>query len=681
MNSLRATAISTFSLTTSIISSFALMYVLGYTINYMTLLALTLSVGLLIDDAIVIIENIYRKLGKGEKKNRKKAVEKASDEISLAVTATTLTIVAVFLPVAFMPGIIGQYFLQFGITVSFAVLVSLFVAFTYTPMMASRWLKPQPKSLKESRMLNRLAWKFNHGFKFFTKGYLRVLEWALFHKKIMMLLAGGIMALTLYFFKQLGSEFAPITDVGQFIMRVSLDPGASLEETSATVWKIEQDIARNPQVKKIFTSVGGGDHPVTHAEITVIMVDKSEREKSIREIENEYRQKFKDLPGVQLSFLGGIGSNDEQKPIEYHIKGENIDTLERIANEFILRLKQIDGIVDLHKDVQNSQPEYRVFVDRDKASIFGLSPFGVGSAIRTALSGTVAAEFDVKDERIDVLVQVDPALAQNMDELLRVKTRAGVPDKSGNFPLIPLSELTKVEKAFTLSQINRYDHQNSIEVSANLYGLLSGDALALIKEQIPLLNLPQGYEITVGGQTESQEQSMVAFVAVMLFSILFVYMILASLFRSYSQPFIIMFSLPLALLGACLGLIIAGSSLSIMAMIGLVMLLGLVTKNAILLVNYANQMQRKENKSCLEALLLAGKVRLKPIMMTSLAMIFGMIPIAFSVSEGSSFRAPMGQAVMGGLISSTIFTLLFIPVLYMMLDNFLNRKKQKADRQ
>ncbi|BDD05938.1 efflux RND transporter permease subunit [Aureibacter tunicatorum] len=670
----KATVIGGIALFTSLVASFIMMYLMNFSINYMTMLGLTLSLGLLIDDAIVIIENIFRHLTR-DKVSPKAAVVKASNEISLAVLSTTMTIVAVFLPVAFMPGLIGEYFFQFGLTVVFAVLVSLFVAFTLTPMLSAQWISSEDlgaNSLSKKTILNRFHEKFNQLFDRLIDGYTKFLRASLAHKKRVVGIAFGILLVTFYLFSLLGTDFIPVTDVGQFIIKMKVDPGGSLEESGEVSKQLVKVLLKDKRVTNVYTSIGAAGNPVTEGEISVLLVPKNKRKEGTEEIKNYYRNIFKDIPGVEFSYLGSPGSNDEQSLIEYHINGLSLDSLSMLAERLQAIYQRIPGVVDIQNDLAKLQPEYKINVDRLKAAKLGLHSEDIGNILRTALNGDIASYYDIFGDQLEVFVQLRRSQVRDIEDLMSVNI------KSENGDLVPISSIATYDRINTLNKIVRYDRKYSVSVTANLYQQLLGDAMAEIQKNVSELDMPTGYNLTQGGYTQIQSQSTEAMIIVFLFSLMFIYMILASLFRSYKQPMIIMLSLPFSLLGAVVMLLAFHNSLSLMAMMGLIMLLGLVTKNAILLINYANQM-KLQGETTTEALVLAGKVRLKPILMTSAAMVFGMIPIAFSNSLGASFRAPMGKAVMGGIISSTIFTLIFIPVVYDIIDKiFMNKRHKKT---
>jgi len=675
----RATIISALALPASIIASFILMYALNFTLNMMSLLALSLAVGLLIDDAIVVIENIYRHMAQGE--TPLEASKSATEEIGLAVMATTFTIVAVFVPVAFMPGVVGRFFYEFGITISAAVLVSLFVAFTLTPMLSSKWLHREDEELsKDGNILLRPLYYFNHFFERMSVLYEKALRWSLLHRFIIVLGSVLIFAASFLIMGMLGSQFFPESDQSQFTVIVNASPASSLEQTSLICEKVEAQLTKMPEVKTILTTIGSGNDPVTKANILVKLVHSKERNRSDLEIMAALREKIKSIPGASFSarVVGGPGQND--KPVTLSIRGDDLKKLEKIADKVESIVKSTSGAVDVENSLELSKPEIQINIDREKASDLAVSPFLIASTIRAMVDGAVATQFQDGDEQIDVRVRLkkQDRTRQSDLSLLTVKSNKKI-DK--NDFLIPLSDVAAVTQSAGPSEIKRYKRQKEIRVDANLDRKFLGVVLEDIAKETSKLKLDPGYSINVIGAGEMQEESFGNILLSLFLAIVFVYIVLAAQFDSFIYPFSIMIALPMSIIGAVLMLLIFGSSLSVMSFIGIIMLMGLVTKNGILLVDYTNVL-RERGMSRFEALLKAGPTRLRPILMTTLAMIFGMVPVALALGEGAEFRAPMGQAVIGGLITSTLLTLFIVPVVYSLLDDlsgFFSRKNNDEE--
>lgn len=673
----RATVISGLALPASIIASFILMFALGFTLNMMSLLALSLAVGLLIDDAIVVIENIYRHMAQGE--TPMEAAKSASEEIGLAVMATTFTIVAVFVPVAFMPGIVGRFFYEFGITISAAVVVSLFVAFTLTPMLSSKWLhREDEEHLDQGNILQKVLYKFNHWFDKLNAKYENSLRWSLTHRKTIVIGAIGIFVVSFMLMGMLGSQFFPESDESQFTLTVNASPGSSLEQTSMICEKVETKLRERKEVKTVLTTIGSSNNPVTKATILVKLVPSKERENSDQQIMADIREQVKTIAGASFSFMvqGGPGGNE--KPVTLSIRGDDLKKLELIADKVEAIVKQTPGAVDVENSLELSKPEIRINIDREKASDLATNPYLIASTVRAMVDGAVATQYQEGDEQIDVRVRLKKEDRSNINDLslLTVKSFKQI---NGKDFLVPITDIATISQDVGPSKINRYARQKEIRVDANLYGRFLGVALADILKETEKIQLESGYSINVIGEGEMQEESMANMMLTLLLAVVFVYIVLAAQFDSFIHPFSIMLALPMSIIGAVLALLVFGSSLSVMSMIGIIMLMGLVTKNGILLVDYTNVL-RERGMSRFDALVKAGPTRLRPILMTTFAMIFGMVPVALALGEGAEFRAPMGQAVIGGLITSTLLTLFIVPVVYSILDdvsNYFSKNKKK----
>ena len=662
----RATVISGLALPTSIIASFILMFALNFTLNMMSLLALSLAVGLLIDDAIVVIENIYRHMAQGE--TPMEAAKSASEEIGLAVMATTFTIVAVFIPVAFMPGIVGRFFYEFGITISAAVLVSLFVAFTLTPMLSSKWLHREDEELSpKGNILNRSLYYFNHFFEKLNVKYEKSLRWSLTHRKTIVFGAIGIFVASFFIMGMLGSQFFPESDQSQFNVVVNASPGSSLEQTSLICEKIEAKLREMPEVKLVLTTIGSGNNPVTKANILVKLVPTHERKKSDKMIMSEIRNEAKLIPGAKISMLEQGGPGGNEKPVTLSIRGDDLKELEKIADKVEAIVKSTQGAVDVENSLELSKPEIRINIDREKASDLAINPYLIASTIRAMVDGNVATQYQEGDEQIDVRVRLKKEDRTKINDLSLLTVKSN--KKIGNLDfLVPVSDVATITQDAGPSKINRYKRQKEIRVDANLDGRFLGVVLSDIKLETSKLNLESGYTINVIGEGEMQDESFGNILLSLMLAIVFVYIVLAAQFDSFIHPFSIMLALPMSIIGAVIMLLIFGSSVSVMSLIGIIMLMGLVTKNGILLVDFTNVL-RERGLSRFDALVKAGPTRLRPILMTTFAMIFGMVPVALALGEGAEFRAPMGQAVIGGLITSTLLTLFIVPVVYSILDD------------
>ena len=645
----------------------------------MSLLALSLAVGLLIDDAIVVIENIYRHMDQGE--TPMEAAKSASEEIGLAVMATTFTIVAVFVPVAFMPGIVGRFFYQFGITVSVAVLVSLFVAFTLTPMLSSRWLHREDELLtKDGNIFQKVLYYFNHLFDLLSVKYKKALNWSLHHRILILTASIVVFLFSFVLMGLLGSQFFPESDQNEFNITVNAAPGSSLEQTSNICSILEKTLETYPEVNTVLTTIGAGNNPVTKATILVKLVKKKEREKSDKMIMNKLRNEMKYISGANFSFAVQGGPGGGGKPVTMSVRGDDIDKLQELADKVEAIVRSTKGCVDVENSLETSKPEVNIRLDREKASDLGVNPYLVASSVRAMVDGAVATQFQEGDEQFDVRVRLKKEDRTNPINVASLTVKSNKTLSNGKNLIVPISDVAKITQGVGPSQINRYARQKEIRVDANLSGVLLGDALAGIQKEVAKLNMEPGYSVHVIGEGEQQSEAFLNILLSLALAIIFVYIVLAAQFDSFTHPFSIMLALPMSIIGAVIFLLIFNSSISVISLIGIIMLMGLVTKNGILLVDYTNIL-RGRGQSRLDALLQAGPTRLRPILMTTFAMIFGMVPVAFALGEGSEFRAPMGQAVIGGLITSTLLTLFIVPVVYTFLDDlarlFSKKKKTK----
>jgi len=688
----RPTIITGLSIPISLVATFTIMKFLNFTINTMTLMSLSLAVGILIDDAIVVVENIYRHLSEG--KSPFKAAFEGTREIGLAVMATTFSIMVVFLPVAFMEGIVGRFFYQFGMTIAFAVLISLFVAFTLTPMLSSRMLK-SGKAEKNGEFLKKggttLLGKIWHPiyktlnlwnvfFDAFKPRYKALLSAALDHRWVVVLVAVVTFGLALYMASLLGSEFFSETDQGKVFISIETPPGTDLEGTSAAISKIEDIVVGLPEVSNRYVTIGAGNNPVTNGKVLVQMVAAEERVLSAKMLADSIRTLISGIPGVKYS----VGINESHaggsKPVEVSIRGEDPEELARLTHRIENIAMNVPGAVDLDNTLQEGKPEIQVEIDRKLADDLGLNLAVVHQTVRYLVEGDVVTRFKDEDEDYDVRIQLDEKYRSSMDDLGRVLIESDKEIPGIDPFLVPLKRVAKLEKKTSIGEYMRFDRQREARVNMNvLNGYFAGTAtrqiMAGVAEEI---NLPPGYKVEPVGTSEIMEESFANIFKALILAVIFIYFLLASQYESFFDPFSIMFSLPLSLIGAVLGLLIFNDSMSLMSMIGIVLLMGLVTKNAILLIDFVKQ-QRQKGVPRKEAILIAGPIRLRPILMTTFATIFGMLPLALGLGPGAELRAPMARAVIGGMISSTLLTLVVVPVVYTLIDDFVGlfRRKKK----
>ena len=672
LGSWRSTVITGLTLPIAVLGTFAVLLAFGYTLNVMTLMALSLSIGLLIDDAIVVRENITRHIAMG--KDHVRAALDGTDEIGLAVLATTFSIVAVFLPVAFMGGIIGRFFLQFGITVAAAVLISLFVSFTLDPMLSSIWYDPAAHGRRGRTWLGRALGWFERGLAAVTRFYRAVLGWSLRHRLVTLALTLGLFAGSILLVPRVGVEFVPPADLGEAVVEVRTPVGASLDYTVAKANQVAAALREFPEVAYTSASINSGAaNDKNIASIYVRLKPIHERRRSPDQLAAPFRARLARIPGIDVSVgapgLGGAAV----KPIQVSIEGPDIGELARLSTRVLGIVKRVRGAVDVETSLKAAKPTLDVEVDRVAASNLGVDVAAVSRALRPPLAGQKAGSWKAPDsENYDVMVRFPMTDRTSVADLDRIFVSSQKIDANGAPLLVRLSQVATVKPALAAAQINRRSLSREAKISANVSSRPSGDVSTEIGAALKQVELPPGYRIVFGGATKDINESVGYAGAALLLAVIFIYLILASQFGSFLQPLAIMASLPLALIGVVLGLLVAGSTLNVFSVIGFLTLMGLVTKNAILLVDFANR-ERVRGASLVDALLEAGTVRLRPILMTTLAMIFGMLPLALALGEGASQRAPMAHAVIGGLISSTILTLVVVPVLLTYLDALSRR--------
>ena len=670
LNSWRSTVITALTLPISIIGTMTVLFALGFSLNMMTLMALSLSVGILIDDAIVVRENIMRHLHMG--KNHVQAALDGTNEIGLAVLATTLSIVAVFLPVAFMDGIMGRFFLQFGVTVSVAVLISLFVAFTLDPMMSSVWYDPASEPGAKRGPLGRAVAKFDHFFDWCGRGYRRLLRWCLVHRKSTLAVALALFVGSFTLVPMVGFEVQPATDDSEFNVEIETPQGSSLDYTGEKIRQVEALLRTMPEVVRTYATIGGGTAASgsNAGTIVVALVPPGERKLMPHEMTGQVRELLAQVPGIKTMVGVSSGFGQLTKPVQITVFGESSTVLASLTDQLQASLAGIPGLTDIESSLLNAQPVVGIRVNRDLASEAGISLPQIGAVLQPMLSGEEVSEWTSPAEETYKLVVRLPEAERNNIEML-----TNLPISRTSTSVVRLGDIASIEMTTGPSQIDRKDRMRQVTVDANISGTNIGEVMPAVQAAIDAIEVPTGYRISMGGDAEQLGEIGSAAGSALLLAIVFIYLVLASQFGSFLQPVAIMMALPLSLIGVLIGLLVGGSTLNMMSMIGFIMLMGLVVKNAILLVDNANQHVR-EGWHLYDALVEAGGTRFRPIIMTTLAMVFGMLPLALSLHEGSSQNAPMAHAVIGGLISSTLLTLVVVPVMLTYIDGlsrFLKR--------
>lgn len=662
----RITFISALAIPISVISTFILLRAMGFTLNNMTMLALSLSIGILIDDAIVVVENIFRHFKKG--RSAKEASMYGAQEIGLAAFAITMSIVAVFLPVAFMKGLIGRFFYQFGMTVTFSVVISLFVAFTLTPMLASRLLKMSTKKNRFSLWIENLLNRLDIGYK-------KLLSLTLYYRKTTISFAIVLLIGTLFLGRFIHSEFIPLEDRSEFFIKVKTPLGSSLAVTDQAIKQINKEIAGEPWIKYMFTTIGSDTfNKVNEGSVYVKMTPKETRQFGQKDAMKFVREKLSSLNHIKTiiepvpSISGGGRRN---AVVQLDVKGVELHHIENLANQITDYLKATPGYVDVDSSYEKGKPEIEVNIKREEAAALGISPALIANEIKTLIGGSDISKFRSGGDRYNISIRLNEEFRHKSEDLLTLSVRNTKGD------LIKLNHLIHISEKEGPVQIDRYNRSRIISIFSNLQEgkKVLGDAVNEITAFTANMDIPQGYSTHFSGGAESMKESFQNLVFALLLAVLVVYMVLASQFESFLQPLIIMLSLPFSIIGALGILVITQMTQSIFTIIGIIMLMGLVTKNAILLVDYINTLRQRDGLEKNEAILLAGPTRLRPILMTTLAMIFGMLPIALGNGAGSESRAPMAMAIIGGLTTSMLLTLIIVPVVYSLTDEIPNKLK------
>ncbi len=675
LNSWRSTVITGLALPVSVIAAFVAVWAFGFTLNTMSLLGLSLSIGILIDDAIVVRENIVRHIEMG--KDHYQAAHDGTDQIGLAVTATTFSIVCVFIPIAFLQDEAGQWFKPFALTIACAVLVSLFVSFSLDPMLSAYWPDPQIEKHERRNPIARMLDKFNDWFNRQTDRYARMIGWALDHRWAMAVIAiGSFFGAIFLQAKYGGAGFVPVSDRSELFIDIDTPPGSSLAYTRVKVEELIRIVSAHPEVAYTFGTIGGGTFDpyggtsggsVDKGQIYVGLVKKDQRHMSQEEIGTIIRNEVSKIGGASTAtYTSGFGWAVKQ--IQVEVRGLDARTLQNIAEVMRDSLKNIPGAVDVSLNTKGQKPELDVQINRGLAGTLGINVAQIAFALRPAFAGLDAGDWvDPSGETRDVVVRLNPEARRRVSDLERIPLVFG--GGPGTAPtVIPLGQLATITSGLGPAQITHLDRDNVVYVQANASGRSIGEISNDIKRVVGTIPLPEGYSISQGGESEQQAEVFTSILAALGLAVLLMYLILVVQFGSFLDPIAIMISLPLSLIGVVLALLVTNSTLNIMSMIGVILLMGIVAKNAILLIDFAKwgQSQGLDRRT---AIIEAGRVRLRPILMTTLALIAGMIPVALGVGEGADFRAPLGRAVIGGTITSTLLTLLVIPTIYDTLDS------------
>ncbi len=682
----RSTLIVALAIPTSLLAALMMMFFAGFTFNMLSLMGLALCIGILVDDSIVVLENIYRHLKMG--KDPAQAALDGRMEIGMAAVAITLSDVVVFTPIAFMQGMVGQFFRQFGLTVVFATLFSLFISFTLTPMMASRLFKKDPgqnpknqepgseASPSGRKSLFGWLWKRTGPLgQNFKNRYISLLRWSLGHRKTVIFTALGLFlaSLTLPMFNIIGAEQMPKIDQGELTVSVELPIGTPIWKTDDALKEMEQKIKTISEVEYYHTTLGssggmgGASSSGSHlGRIGIQLYDKKERDRSVWEIGDEIRKWGEGFVRGRITVAEAENMGPPGNAIQIEISGPDTQKTVALAEQVKTMISGLEGAQDVDTNWRLGQPEVQVRIDRKKAADIGLSVDDVARSVRAGLNGDLAGKFRESNEETDIVVKLNGLNKSNLEDImtLPVTTMTGTTAQ--------LQQVAGIDTGSGPTEINRINRQRTITVTGNLRDRALNDFLGEARAKVETIKLESGYRINFAGQAEGMQETFTDLFAALVLSIVLVYMVLVMLYESFLTPFIRMMALPLGVVGALLALAITGHSLNLFSMIGLIMMDGLVAKNGTLLLDYTHTLMER-GMSLREALVEAAKTRLRPIIMTTTTMIFGMLPTALALAEGAEVRSGMAWVLIGGLLTSTLFTLIVIPVVYTIMDD-LKRK-------
>ena len=666
LNSWRSTVITGLALPVSVLASFVAVWAFGFTLNTMSLLGLSLAIGILIDDAIVVRENIVRHVEMG--KDHYTAAREGTDEIGLAVAATTFSIVAVFVPIAFVSGLSGQWFKPFALTIASSVLVSLFVSFSLDPMLSAYWPDPHVPEDKKN-IITKLLDRFNSWFNRLADGYRTVIAWALDHRLAMVGLALGtfVGALALPYYGLVGTSLVPEDDRSEFNIEVETPPGSNLDYTRLKAEETARLVRARPEVRYTYTTIGGASGAVDLAKIFVKTTPKAERQLSVIQLARVLRQEVKQVGGASVSvFSSDFGGG--RKEIQLQLQGNNMAELTTYAAAVKAEVMATKGAVDIGLSTKGQKPELDIQLNRGLAGSLGVTVGAVAQAMRPAFAGIKTGDWvDPSGETREVRVRFDPEARRRSTDLEQMPLVIGTP---GGVPTtLPLGQIATVRQTMGPAIINHLDRDKVIIIQANTSGSSLGQVNAEIAQRMKAIPKPASVKVSQGGQAKDQKEIFGNILAALGVAVMLMYFILVVQFGSFVDPLAILVSLPLSLIGVMLALMIGGKTINIMSMIGVILLAGIVAKNAILLIDFAKWAREKQGMPLREALIEAGAIRLRPILMTTFALIAGMIPVALGSGEGSQFRAPLGLAVIGGTITSTVLTLVVIPTFYEIMDD------------
>lgn len=677
LKNIRTTLIIGTSIPISLIASFILLYFNGITLNMMTLGGLALAVGMLVDSAIVVLENIYRFRSEGY--SRQEAAIKGASEVGMAITASTLTTIAVFLPIVFIDGMIGTIFKDFALTVTLSLGASLIVSLTFIPMLSSKILKVEAeKTDGKKRKLEFIYKVFDNISAKMENIYKGLLVKSLKRRKTTIIISIVVFVVSIASLIGVGMEFFPATDEGTISINISMPLGTQIDKIDGITHIVEEKLTSIEEINKVFTNISsgnvlmGGQAGSNSASISVGLVKLNERNRSTDEVAEEIRSIVKDIPGAEISVRGtsSTAMMTSGSPISINIKGSELKVLEEISNDFKDIIESVEGTRETKTSFSEGVPEVEVLINKERAAAYGLTTAQVASAVRGAASGTTATRYKDNGEEIDVVLRSIGDVTESLSnfEHIDITTPAGI-----NIPLSQIADISVVKSPVSISRENQ---EKVVTVSSQIIGRDLQSIVADINKELQEYQLPEGYYYSMGGENKEMMEAFSQLALALVLAVILIYMVMAAQFESLIHPFVIMFTIPLAFSGGALALFLTGRAFGVTAFIGVIMLAGIVVNNGIVLIDYINIL-RNEGKERTEAITIAGPVRLRPILMTTLTTVLGLIPLALGIGEGAELQAPMATVVIGGLVLSTVLTLVFVPVLYTIIDDMSNSFKSK----
>jgi len=671
LGNLSSTLIISFAIPISLIFTFTLLYFTNLTLNMMTLGGLALGIGMMVDNSIVVLENIfrYRELGT----DTKKSACLGASEVGTAISASTFTTIAVFLPILYVQGIASELFRSMGYTITFSLLTSLMVALTLVPMLSSKILrfkvKDNRQSISKENLVQNSLSQGGRIFNFVREEYGRLITWSLRHRGIVFILAVIIFVGSIMLIPFVGREFIPSSDQGQFNINITLPTGTNLETTREVVSEVEKIVLEIPEIKSMLTTAGEGSGGMgfsteggNSGTIMVNLVEQNKRDRSMAQIINELRQKIGTYPDAQIKFGEQGFSFSSGSDLEVKISGDSLDELENIANRILISIAEVEGVYDLESSVEDVRPELHVNIDREKANLYGLNTAQIASTVHDALLGRVASIYQEKGEQIDIRIRLEEEDRNSIEEVenLLISSSVGLQ--------IPLKEIAEVTVGSGPKGIDRENQQRTVNVSGNISNRFLGKVIQDAQQQLDKLVLPEDYRYEFVGENREMQESFLQLAQALVLSIILVYMIIAAQFESLLMPLAVMFSVPFSLIGVILALLLTDKSLNVLSFIGIIMLVGIVVNNSIVLIDYINKL-RKKGMERKEAIILGGKTRLRPILMTMFTTVLALVPMAIGIGEGAELRVPMAITIIGGLTSSTFLSLIIVPIFYTFLDD------------